>query len=77
MVKRLLWTTPWWYVCSVYLERGHSRAQKENPGLDEQGWSETRLDSGSPGVLQIQRDPIFGPSEVNVGDTLGAAVQCS
>lgn len=30
---------------------------------------------GSPGILEIQRDPIFGPSEDDVGDASGTAVE--
>lgn len=34
------------------------------------GWS-----WGSPGILEIQRDPIFGPSEDDVGNTSSTAVE--
>lgn len=49
--------------------------QKEKPGLDDRSWGNTWPYPGSPGILEIQRDPIFGPSEVNVGDTSGPAVE--
>lgn len=42
MVRRLLWTTPWWYLCSVYLERGHNRSQKGKPRLDK--WAGVRTE---------------------------------
>lgn len=35
----------------------------------------TWLGLGSPGILEIQRDPIFGPSEDNIGDTSGTTVE--
>lgn len=39
------------------------------------GWSVIWLGLGSPGILEIQGDPIFSPCEDNVGDTSGTTVK--
>lgn len=43
--------------------------------VGEPHWSATWLGLGSPGILEIQRDPIFGPSEGDVGNTSGTTVE--
>lgn len=57
-------------VFSVPGEKGH--AQRGELGLE---YHLVGPGLGSPGILEIQRDSIFGPSENNVGNTTGTAVE--
>lgn len=56
MVRRLLWTPLWWYVCSVYLER---RCARDSGRVIGAGGSKLGLDCylAGPGLTWDPGDP--------------------